>query len=208
MHTLEEILKDARQESDLCQAIEKKSIACFNKKGKGSKYCGKHQSRLSRYKSFDLPTKKPKVCKFIDCPSIVVALGYCNRHYRQRKLLLSTTICKVENCFKRVTRGDICDMHRIRLLRHGDVNSNFSNLRFRRIEKGNIPYNKGKNMGNKCLCPGCEIKNGEPYRFVKGLCRNHFRRWKLFGDYKIASKKEYLEKLSKKVQFDEQGMIL
>ncbi len=199
MHSLADVLAETRKDSTLCVAIEKGKIVCFkerqrDKTGKiSSKYCGKHASRLARYKSFDLPPKAKKNCKRIPCDGLVIALGYCEKHYRQHHSLVKQK-CTVENCNSPLHVGLYCNKHYIRMKRYGDLNANFSNLRFRNIKKGSIPHNKGKFNIKICIAPGCEIKNGDPYRFTKGLCKKHFARWKKYGDYNIVSKKEYLEK--------------
>ena len=53
----------------LCNAVEMSGAICFNHRSRG-KYCAKHLSRLYKYQSFDLPPKKVKKCKFIDCNEI------------------------------------------------------------------------------------------------------------------------------------------
>ncbi len=195
MHSLQEILAETRKESNLCMAIEKGNKICFKEKYRTSKYCGMHQTRFSRFKSFDLPIKPIKTCKFIDCNDAPIALGYCNKHYRKMRINKITTHCEVERCNGVALIKGLCEKHYRRLRRHGDVNANFSYLRYRHIKEGHIPHNKGKFITKICLAYECTIKNGEPYRFVKGLCKKHYARWKKFGDYKIKSKKEYLEKL-------------
>jgi hypothetical protein len=197
MHSLQEILAETRKDSNLCCALERGGIVCYKKKYRTNKYCGMHQSRLSRFKSFDLPSKKVKSCKFIDCNEKPIALGYCNKHYRKTRIHKIINKCEVEGCNSASLVKNLCNKHYRRLRRHGDVHANFSHLRYRPIKEGHIPHNKGKFTTKICIAPGCEVKNGEPYRFTKGLCKKHYTRWKKFRDYNIASKKDYEEKLKK-----------
>lgn len=194
MHSLQEILKETRKDLELCCAIEKGGIFCYSPKYKTSKYCTKHQSRISRLKSFDLPIKLVKKCKMILCEGKVVAKNYCNKHYRKRKLIIETKRCSVPDCSRVMYVKELCNMHYRRRRRYGDLNANFSHMRYRNFNENIIPHNKGKNIGNKCLAWNCTIRNGFPHRFTKGLCKKHFSRWKKYGDFTIASKKEYLEK--------------
>ncbi len=196
MHSIKDILLEIRKDSALCKAVEMGNKLCFKNKCGTDIYCGMHRSRLRRLKSFNLPIRKKKNCKFVDCKSEVVAKGYCNAHYRKRKIITGTRKCTVECCSNNADSKYYCSKHRTRLRRHGDLNANFSSLRCT-IKKGNIPHNKGKFMVEICIVPECNIKNGEPHRFTKGLCRKHFMRWKKWGDYNISSKKEYLTKINK-----------
>jgi hypothetical protein len=134
-----------------------------------------------------LPIKEKRKCKFIDCKNKYIAKGFCNMHYRKHKLLTEQKKCIVDICMNKALRKGYCNKHAMRMARHGDINANFSANRFSSItRKGKTPWNKGKFNTVTCICPGCEIKNGEPYRFVKGLCKKHFARWKKHGDYNLV----------------------
>jgi hypothetical protein len=194
MHSFSEILSEIRKDSELCIAVEVGGIICYNKKQKRSKYCGKHQTRMSRFKSVNLPIKIKKNCKMIPCDGKVIALGYCNKHYRKHKLVTESNKCIADKCNNCAYLKQYCNKHYIRLKRYGDINANFSHLRYRNIKEGHIPHNKGKYNTKKCLAPDCEIINGHPYRFTKGLCKKHHSRWKKYGDFNITSKKQFLEK--------------
>lgn len=178
MHSIEEILREIRKDSGLCQAIESNGAGCFNKPLKSRKFCSKHNSRLSRNGSLNPTFKLAKKCKFIDCEKKHFGKGYCRPHYlkyaQRRK-------CKIDNCQNKVNAKDLCSTHYARLLKFGDVNfvipKSLSVLN--NLKKGPL-HLKNKNK-KQCIVKGCDKR----YE-AKGLCYMHYQRWRKHHDYNLS----------------------
>lgn len=190
MHSLQEILDVTRKNSNLCCAVERGSIICFsNSRVKG--LCNKHYYRYKKYKSYDLP-EKIKRCGFLDCENKFFGRGLCKPHYSQkfRKKRTYSKNCSVENCNNFVQTKELCAKHYARYLKYNDVD---------KIGKSKTTFKKGHSLNQKKINMNCMVKECDKNKFNsrirRGLCSKHWQRWKKFGDYNIASKKEYLEKL-------------
>jgi len=193
MHSLQEILMETRKDSKLCNAIETGGIICFRVVDcKG--VCQKHYERYKKYKSYDLPNKEIKKCKFIDCNDKYHAKDYCRKHYNKylntklSKINYGKFKCSVLDCCKKRKNKMYCSMHLERLRVHKDLNVK-KETGLKKAQKKALEY--WKNRQKKiCIVPKC---NNE--YCAKGLCKKHYNYWYMWGDYKISSKKEYLEKL-------------
>lgn len=164
----------------LCQAVERNGAICFGKIiAKG--YCEKHYCRLKRLGAVDLPIKKIKKCKFIDCHNIYFCKGYCEKHY-PRKIKKSKVICSIDGCDNSQHGYGLCTTHQLRLKKHGDVNTVLKSG----FDKGYTPPWTGSALHKKCIVPGCNVKHGDQKRnLIKGLCNKHYLRWRRHGDYNI-----------------------
>lgn len=213
MDSLQEILLSEisllkkRRDSELCNAVESNGAVCYKKRAKNDKYCSNHRGRLSKYKSFDLPKKKTKKCKFFECNRKFYGKNYCKYHYAIHIFIPKNILkkCSVENCSnKRNGSQYVCAMHQIRKYRYGSLDGNGVNNVEKMREglknwlKQNGHQTKDKYKIEECIAPTCNIKNSSSSPLRKGLCQNHYRRWKKWGDYNIPSKKEYLTALLKK----------
>lgn len=165
----------------LCTAVEAGGTLCFNKKhSKG--LCYKHYDRMKAHGSVNLPPKKVKKCKFIDCDNIHFCKGYCSKHFK-RKHKKSDIPCSVEGCNNPKHGQGLCTTHQRRLKKHGDVNTVFKSG----FNKGYIPPWTGDVLHEKCIVPGCVIKHGDQKRrLIKGLCSKHYLRWLRHGDYNVT----------------------
>lgn len=164
----------------LCTAIERGGAICFNKKhSKG--YCYKHYDRVKAHGSVDLPIRKPKSCKFIDCNNPHHCKGYCKQHFRPKQYK-SKIKCSVEGCDNPRHGQGLCTTHQLRLKKHGDVHTVLKSG----FDKGYIPPWTGEVLHPRCIVPGCEIKHGDQKRgIIKGLCNKHYQRWRRYGDYNV-----------------------
>ena len=105
----------------LCTAIEAEGVLCFNKKhSKG--YCYKHYDRVKAHGSVNLPPKKVRKCKFIDCDKPHHCKGYCKKHFRGKQYK-SKEKCSVDECMNPKHGHGLCATHQLRLKKHGDVNT-------------------------------------------------------------------------------------
>ena len=94
MHSLLEILNETRKDSNLCMAVERGGIICFGAiECKG--LCQKHYQRYKKYKSYNLPPKEIKKCKFINCTKKHNAHGYCLIHYNKYIALARKKIARL-----------------------------------------------------------------------------------------------------------------
>jgi len=195
MHSIQEVLIEIREESTSCAAVERDGTICFNKKDNRSKYCSKHKKRFYKYGCFDLPRKKIKKCKFIDCENKNFAKEYCEKHYNKYLYAPKNKLkkCKVENCSKkRVSVNPYCGMHQTRKRKYGTLEGN--GIKPHKFQKGHTVGRK--RINHQCIVPNCNATYLND-RIVKGLCKKHYIRWNKFKDYNIASKKNYLEKLKR-----------
>lgn len=163
----------------LCKAIEHGGKLCFNQKhAKG--YCYKHYDRVRAHGSVNLPAKKPKRCKFIDCQNKYFCKGYCEKHYKLKNQYKSKVKCSVEGCNNVKHGHGLCTTHQQRLKKHGDVNT----VHKSGFKKGYTPSFTGSKLHEKCIAPNCNVKNGDQKRNItKGLCNKHYLRWRRYGVY-------------------------
>ncbi len=167
----------------LCTAIETGGVLCFNKKFcKG--LCYKHYERVRKHGSVNLPPKKVRKCKFIDCDNIHFCNGCCKKHYRRKvKPKTSEIKCSVEGCATAKHSKGLCRTHMYRLKHNGDVNI----VRKGGYSNGNSPPSKGTVLHPRCIVPGCDIKHGDQKANLrKGLCNKHYLRWLRHGDYNVT----------------------
>ena len=54
---------------------------CGVEHGRRGRYCSKHEYRLGKYGSLDLPDSKPSSCSVDECIGIYQAKGLCRTHY-------------------------------------------------------------------------------------------------------------------------------
>ena len=195
MHSLQDVMANLLNDrKGLCQAVEKAGTICFNKSSRKSKYCPKHQYRVTKYGICDLPKKEIKICRFIDCNNRARGKGLCAIHYHQKFMkdvkegrAGLKTKCIINGCGNYQIVKGYCDMHYHRQYRHGDPFTNNMN-------KCKPPNNKGRRKHKCCIVEGCENKDSSVVKITKGLCWKHYKRWRKFKDYNIESKKEYLLK--------------
>ena len=160
----------------LCEAIEKNGVICFkNKHCRG--YCLTHYTRLIRNGSVNLPDKKQKKCKFIDCDFVYYSNGYCKNHYNKWKRKTSNKKCHVVNCNKKTT-GKYCSMHRTRLATYGTLEGSGRKKGYFLQDN---PYITPK-IYRECLAKDCH-RNSNDFRITKGLCPRHYQRWRKKGVY-------------------------
>lgn len=161
----------------LCEAVERDGTICFNQihcKG----FCYKHYHRLWRFGSVNLPDRKVKKCKFIDCGEDYSAKGYCYNHYRQYMRRTTKHLCEAEGCTK-PSIGKYCSMHRTRLKRYGSLDGS-GRKKGGNFKPGNT-YITPKEY-KTCIAKECG-RNSNDYKITRGLCPKHYRRWKLYGVY-------------------------
>lgn len=188
MNSLENIFKELRSNSNLCTAVEKDGRICFS----GCKYknlCEKHYLRFRKYSSVDLPKKKPKKCKFIDCENVYRAKGYCTVHYK--KYIKSDKICHISDCELPVKAKNLCKKHYDTQWRLGDPlgKSNYKpDIHNELIKKGKNRYIPPRKNIN-CIVPKCE-KNYLNDVIRKGLCKNHYYSWHKYHNYFLERKEE------------------
>ena len=165
----------------LCTAIEAEGVLCFNKKhSKG--YCYKHYDRVKAHGSVNLPPKKVRKCKFIDCDKPHHCKGYCKKHFRGKQYK-SKEKCSVDECMNPKHGHGLCATHQLRLKKHGDVNTVLKSG----FDKGYKPIWTGTVLHPKCIVPGCDVKHGDQKRRLrKGLCNKHYLRWRRHGDYNVT----------------------
>lgn len=194
MHSLQDLIINAREDSNLCPAVEKDGTLCFKPRRKltnrnyVSKYCTTHQSRFYRYKSFDIPTKPKKQCKFIDCKEEFYSKNLCMVHYNQyiyRNRKSKNLTCTIENCFNPLYVKKMCSTHYQRLKRHGRTSGTKrtfpeSATRGKGLERREYNY--------RCIVPECN-KTHATVKITKGLCPRHYYRWRKHKDYNVALKR-------------------
>lgn len=197
MNSLQEILLETRKNSNLCCAVERGVIICFKERAQHDKYCSMHRARFYKYKSFELPVKEKKRCKFIDCKKEYKRGGYCGNHYsniwaikKRDKSRNDLPKCLINDCNNHNYVKGYCNKHYLKLIRYGDAQ-----FKQKRNNGKNHPNVLGRGKNKKCIAPGCCITNEIPNSIIRGLCPKHYNRWRKFGDYNIASKKEHEEKL-------------
>lgn len=195
MHTIEEILKDVRKDSDLCCAIENGTVPCYNKRKKRSRYCCKHVARKFKYKSFELPKKEKKVCKFIDCERLARCHDMCYRHYKNSDSSLIKPRCSIENCNRKHEAKGYCRIHYKRMRRTGDPCGSVARKKGTCYPAG---WNTGLCKAKKCIVPNCEIEYTNKTRLVKGLCKKHYSRWLRHKDYNKIKPRPHGLKYKKK----------
>lgn len=175
MNNLEEILKSTRKNRNLCHTIEGKDTLCFNKV-LSKNICGKHYQRLIRTGRFDLIKKKRK-CKFIDCNNEHSAKGYCIVHHK--KFIKSSKKCIAVDCLSFVHSKNLCKKHYERQLKYGSVNGKSKyRPKFTQPEKRGRP----ERIHFICIVPNCG-KINEDTVLRKGLCKNHYYKWRRYGNY-------------------------
>jgi hypothetical protein len=174
----------------LCQAVERDGAICFSKRHGTARYCGKHASRYRRHKSFDLPFKKIKYCKFIDCNNVYSTKGYCKSHY---EILVSAPKnkrkkCSIDECMKkRGSCSKFCPMHNSRISRYGTMEGNGKKRgHATQFKVGNISRKKEP---RRCIAASCD-KDSKTSKITKGLCSKHYQRWATHGDYNMSLYKE------------------
>jgi len=190
----EDISLLARIHHGLCQAIERDGVVCFGKITAKS-LCTKHYQRHSKYSSFDLPVKKIKKCKFIDCDENAKAKEYCKKHYAKHVRIPRNKLlkCIADGCeTKRVGMHSYCGKHVKRLRVYGNLEgSGKGPFRFTSIHGLNAP--RRKRLYEKCIVPNCS-KTFHDGSLIKGLCSKHYKRWKKYGDYNVVSSKGRIKK--------------
>lgn len=193
MHSLEEILTEIRKNSQLCQAVEKNGIICFNQRRKDYKYCHKHRERLRRHKSFDLPIKKEIKCKFIDCERKARGQGYCHKHWTKYIGIPKNKLkkCVSEDCTKkRCGTSKYCGKHLKRLKVHKNLEGSGKN-QFRWTKENRPAGYQRKKLYDKCIVPNCNYTDKHKTKaIVKGLCALHYQRWKKTGSYYLKNDKD------------------
>ncbi len=201
MHSLKVVMQSFLHDRDksLCIAIDKKGLCC-KLKSKQNKYCSMHLSRYYKYDSFDLPPRKIKICKFVDCDAKHFALGYCQKHYKtHKKNLRSSRLCAVEKCYKNHYSFSFCETHYRNFRKYGEP----VKIRKNQAHTGWHANNrKNKFKIKACIVPDCDIKNSPKTPLSKGLCSKHYSRWYRFKDYNITSKKEYTSLIKSKLVSD------
>src|SRR6266704_1989769 len=112
--------------------------------------------------------KDSGVCKVDGCDRLVVARGWCRRHYQRWKLkgdpgpagLIrqwpAPETCTVEGCDKPYFSGGYCEMHRWRVRQHGEPGP-----------AGTVR----RAPGGSCSVDGCGRKQSKA-----GLCATHYQR--------------------------------
>lgn len=119
-----------------------------------------------------------RACSIDECPSAVVARGFCRKHYSRWKRTGDAATarpklpnnayssCTIEGCDKpHVTKG-VCEMHRWRLRQHGDVGP----------AEQVMPHRSSAVRG-PCVIEGCEL----PAKSRAGHCKRHYERIRRTG---------------------------
>lgn len=114
-------------------------------------YCGKHYTRLRRYNSIKLPSKKIRKCKIKKCNNKHLAKGYCQRHYMKFRTINSIDSiklfkkenCKNIDCDKKHYSKGYCKSHYQKTLRLKEYKLTSEQYELLR-----------KNQGYKCLICG------------------------------------------------------